>query len=89
VVAPHLEHGHRRRGDGERVRLDLRLVLAVVVLVPVAVDARAHDLAVASDAIAGVDGDDVASGAAGDLVEAAVVLRSDPVVPAAPDDAVR
>ena len=74
--------------DGEGVRLDLRLVLAVAVRLPVAVDARAHDLAVAVDAVASVDGDDVAPWSAGDPVDAAVVLGRDPVVATTRDDAV-
>ena len=55
---------------------------------PVAVDAPAHDLAVALDPVAGVDGDDVAPRAAGDEVDAAVVLGRDSVVAGPGDDPV-
>ena len=87
--APDLEDRDGRLADGLRVRLDLGLVLAVGVRVPVAVDAAADDLAVGIDPVASVGGDDVASRAARDAVDAAVVLDGDPVVAGARDDAVR
>jgi hypothetical protein len=83
-----LEKCDRRAAYGEGVRLDLRLVLAVAVRLPVAVDARAHDLAVALDAVAPIDSEDVAPWPAGDPVDAAVVLGRDPVVATTRDDAV-
>ena len=84
-----LQECDRRAADGEGVRLDLRLVLALAVRLAVAVDACAHDLAVAVDAVASVDGDDVTPWSAGDPVDAAVVLGRDPVVATTRDDTVR
>ena len=83
-----LEERDRGGADGVGVRLDLRLVLAVRVRLPVAVDARAHDLAVALDTVACIDRDDVRARPAGDPVDAAVVLGRDPVVARSRDDAI-
>ena len=63
-------------------------MLALRVRVEVARETAADDLAVAIDAVLGIGDDDVPAGAAGDPVDAAVVLGGDPVGPAARRDRV-
>src|SRR5205814_2525085 len=76
-----LESGDDGRSPRGGVRLDLARVLAQGVAVRILRDLSRHDLAVARDAVALVDGDDVAAAPAGDVVSVAVDGLDEVAVP--------